>query len=140
MSILLANTQPSLDATRRGRVERNVFASGLRITLFPQKARIAMPTSASRVLPFFATHRDRRWRKGRYGKGQVLWLADSKLLLVVSESGDLFLLSATPDEYRELAKLAALDGKTWNYPVVGDRLYLRNAKEAVCCQLTETNH
>jgi len=80
----------------------------------------------------------RSWRKGRYGKGQVLLLADSKMLLVISESGELVLLAATPEEHRELAKLTALDGKTWNHPViVGDRLYLRNAKEAVCYELPQ---
>ncbi len=78
----------------------------------------------------------RRWKKGRYGKGQVILLADSELLLVVSEKGELVLLEATPDEHREIHKLQALDGKTWNHPVVvEDRLYLRNATEAVCYRL-----
>jgi outer membrane protein assembly factor BamB len=80
----------------------------------------------------------RCWRKGRYGKGQVLLLSDSALLLVISEDGQLVLLSANPEEHRELAKLKALEGKTWNHPVVvGNRLYLRNAAEAVCYQLPE---
>jgi hypothetical protein len=82
----------------------------------------------------------RSWRKGRYGKGQVLLLADSNALLVVAESGELILLAATPDEHRELGKITALDGKTWNHPVVvGDRLYLRNANEAVCYELTRAS-
>jgi outer membrane protein assembly factor BamB len=80
----------------------------------------------------------RIWRKGRYGKGQVLLLGDSALLVVVSESGELVLLSATAEEHRELAKITALDGKTWNHPVVvGNRLYLRNANEAVCYELAQ---
>jgi outer membrane protein assembly factor BamB len=82
----------------------------------------------------------RSWRKGRYGKGQVLSLADSKTLLVISEMGELVLLEATSAEHRELARLTALDGKTWNHPViVGDRLYLRNANEAVCYQLPQAS-
>jgi outer membrane protein assembly factor BamB len=82
----------------------------------------------------------RRWKKGRYGKGQVMLLADSALLLVISESGELVLLSANPKEHRELAKLKALEGKTWNHPVVvDDRLYLRNAEEAVCYQLPQVS-
>jgi len=37
-----------------------------------------------------------------------------------------------------LAKLPALQGKTWNHPVVvGNRLVIRNAEEAVCYQLEE---
>lgn len=83
----------------------------------------------------------RRWRKGRYGKGQALLLADSDAVLVIAESGELILLAATPEEHRELAKVKALDGKTWNHPVVvGNRLYLRNAKEAVCYELTQASN
>ncbi len=80
----------------------------------------------------------RSWRKGRYGKGQVLLLGDSALLVVVAESGELVLLAATAEEHRELAKITGLDGKTWNHPVVvGNRLYLRNANEAVCYELAQ---
>lgn len=77
-----------------------------------------------------------KWKGGRYGKGQVLLLADSDLLIVVSEKGELVLLRATPDAFVELTKINAMEGKTWNHPViVGDRLYLRNAEEAICYQL-----
>ena len=77
-----------------------------------------------------------KWAGGRYGKGQVLLLADSDLLLVLSESGDLVLLRAWPDSFQEVAKVKALEGKTWNHPVViGDHLYIRNAEEAVAYQL-----
>ncbi len=77
----------------------------------------------------------RKWRAGRYGKGQVLGL-DSGQLLVVTESGEVVLLSADPQSHRELVRFKALEGKTWNHPViVGDRLYLRNSKEAACFQL-----
>ncbi len=83
----------------------------------------------------------RRWRKGRYGKGQILLLEDSKLLLVVSEMGELVALAASPEEHRELARLKVLEGKTWNHPVVvGDRLYLRNSAEAVCYQLPQVTN
>jgi outer membrane protein assembly factor BamB len=78
----------------------------------------------------------RAWKGGRYEKGQALLLADSGLIVVVSERGDLVLLRATPERLEELATIPALNGKTWNHPVVvGDRLYLRNAEEAVCYQL-----
>ena len=48
----------------------------------------------------------------------------------------LVLLKADPSGHHELAKLPALEGKTWNHPVlVGDRLYVRNSQEAACYQL-----
>ena len=79
---------------------------------------------------------ERRWKGGRYGKGQVLLLEDSDQLLVIGEQGELVFLKADPEKPIELFKLQALEGKTWNHPVVvGDRLYLRNAREAVCYRL-----
>jgi outer membrane protein assembly factor BamB len=78
----------------------------------------------------------RKWKGGRYEKGQALLLADSNLIIVVSEKGELVLLRANPEKLEELAKIPAMNGKTWNHPVVvGDRLYLRNSEEAVCYQL-----
>lgn len=79
---------------------------------------------------------ERRWKGGRYGKGQVLLLEDSGLLLVLSEAGEVIMLEADPAGHRELDRFQALEGKTWNHPVVvGDRLYLRNAQEAACYRL-----
>ena len=79
---------------------------------------------------------ERRWKGGRYGKGPVLLLEDSGLLLITAEKGQLVVLSATPEEKNELFRMNALDGRTWNHPVVvGDRLYVRNSSQAVCYKL-----
>ena len=41
----------------------------------------------------------------------------------------------SPAELIELGSFQAIEGKTWNHPVVvGDRLYLRNAQQAACYQ------
>ena len=74
-----------------------------------------------------------RWKGGRYGKGQMLLLADSGLLLILGEAGQLVLLKADPSGHQELAKIQVLDSKTWNHPVlIGDRLFIRNDREAAC--------
>ena len=79
---------------------------------------------------------ERDWKGGRYGQGQLVLLADQDLLLVVSEQGDLALVSARPDGFSELARMPAMDGKTWNHPVVvGDRLLVRNGEEMVAYRL-----
>ena len=79
---------------------------------------------------------ERAWKRGRYGNGQVLLLADQGQLLVISEKGQLVLIKATPEKLTEIARHDIFDGKTWNHPVlVGDRLYIRNAQEAACFKM-----
>ena len=46
----------------------------------------------------------RKWKGGRYGGGQVILLPDQDLLLVVSDEGYLALVSATPDQFKEIAR------------------------------------
>ena len=51
-------------------------------------------------------------------------------VVVVTEGGDLALVRATPDRYVELARVPALDGRTWNHPAMADGyLLIRNASE-----------
>jgi hypothetical protein len=79
---------------------------------------------------------DRKWKGGRYGKGQILLLENSAVLLILSEQGQVVLVSADPSEHKELASFQALEGKTWNHPVViNDRLYVRNSQQAAAYEI-----
>jgi len=76
----------------------------------------------------------RLWKRGRYGHGQIL-LADD-VLFIQAEDGDIALVAADPNEYRELARVPVFDSRTWNTPALAaGHAFLRNHREMACVDL-----
>lgn len=76
----------------------------------------------------------RRWKRGRYGHGQILLVDD--LLLISAEDGDIALVKANPDAFEELGRMPAIEGKTWNHPALAGPVFLvRSDIEAAAFRL-----
>ncbi len=57
-------------------------------------------------------------------------------LVVTTEEGELVLVAATPERLRELARVPAIDGETWNVPAIaGGILLVRNTGEMAAFDL-----
>jgi len=80
---------------------------------------------------------ERLWKKGRYGHGQLLLLADQNAALISSDKGELILASVNAKGHEVLGRFPAIEGKTWNSPVLAsNRVYLRNGEEMAAYGLT----
>lgn len=77
---------------------------------------------------------ERKWKGKRYGHGQILLSED--LIVILAESGKLVLVEATPEAFRELASVQAIEGRTWNYLALArGRVYVRNDVEMAAYDL-----
>jgi len=71
---------------------------------------------------------EQNWKGGRYGYGQLVLAGNH--LVVLTEDGDVVLVNATPARHEEIARFPAIEGKTWNHPVIVDgKLLVRNIQE-----------
>ena len=79
---------------------------------------------------------EEKWKTRGFGQGTVIY-AD-RHLIVLGEDGNLALVQATPEAYREVAQTQILSGRCWTAPTLSDgKLYLRNHQEIVCLDLRD---
>ena len=82
---------------------------------------------------------ERRWKRGRYGHGNILLVGD--VLLVQTEKGEMVMIDPNPDEHREITRFLALKGKAWNhFALVDPYLLVRNDREAALWRLPLLRH
>jgi outer membrane protein assembly factor BamB len=75
-----------------------------------------------------------RWSQPRYGCSSII-LADGHLI-VLTNAGDLVLVEATPEGYKELSRASVLTGPVRAQPALADgRFYARGGKRLVCWNL-----
>ena len=75
-----------------------------------------------------------KWKKGRYGHGQILLVGDK--IIVLAENGTVHLVAANPKKFEELGKFKAIEGISWNnLCLYGPYLLVRNSEQAACFKL-----
>ena len=75
------------------------------------------------------------WRQRGLGFGSLIY-ADGHLI-VLGDAGQLRLVEASPEAYRERGAAQVFDGKTWTMPtLVGGRLYLRDLGQLVALDVS----
>lgn len=75
-----------------------------------------------------------KWKQYGYGPGNVILVGDK--LVALSDAGEVAIVAATPDSYRELARAKVLTGKCWSTPAYSKgRIYIRSTTEGACIEL-----
>lgn len=77
-------------------------------------------------------------KRGGLGKGSLIY-ADGRLI-VLTETGELRLVAADPEAYRELGRVQALSGRSWTSPTLyRGHLIVRNVAEIVAYDLRQAS-
>ena len=72
-----------------------------------------------------------KWTERGFGPGNCILVGDK--LVVLSDYGEVVLVSASPDQYNELGRVKAVDGKCWSTPAFSNgRIYVRSTEQAAC--------
>jgi outer membrane protein assembly factor BamB len=77
-----------------------------------------------------------KWSERGFGPGNCILVGEK--LVVLSDAGEVAIVAAQPDAYRELARAKVLDGKCWSTPAYSDgRIYVRSTKQAACIAIED---
>ncbi|MCY3024602.1 MAG: PQQ-like beta-propeller repeat protein [Planctomycetota bacterium] len=72
-----------------------------------------------------------KWEQAGFGAGQAILVKDT--VVALADDGQVVLVEAKPDAYKEVARFKAVTGKCWSTPAFADgRLYVRSTKEGAC--------
>jgi outer membrane protein assembly factor BamB len=78
----------------------------------------------------------RKWLRRGFGKGSLILIHDR--LFVLSDLGTITIVEATPEGYREIKVVEALEGRSWTAPSYANgKLYVRNHTHIACFRIME---
>ena len=76
-----------------------------------------------------------KWSQPGFGQGNTISV-DGKVL-ALADSGDLVVVEAAPQAYKELARVKAVAGKCWSTPAVSNGcIFVRSTDEGACLQVS----
>jgi outer membrane protein assembly factor BamB len=76
-----------------------------------------------------------KWEQAGFGAGNVVLAGND--LIALSDDGEVVMVEANPENYKEVARTKAIEGKCWSTPALSNgRLYVRSTKEGACLDLT----
>ena len=76
-----------------------------------------------------------KWSVRGFGPGNCILVGDK--LIVLTDFGEVVIVSATPDSYKELSRIKAVTGKCWSTPAFVDgKIYVRSTEEAACLSVS----
>ncbi len=76
-----------------------------------------------------------KWEQPNFGAGNAILVGDK--IVALSDTGEVVIVEAKPDAYKELARFKAITGKCWSTPALSDgRLYVRSTKEGTCLDVS----
>ena len=78
-----------------------------------------------------------KWEKPGFGAGNAIIAGDK--VIALADNGELVVVEATPDAYKEVARTKAVGGKCWSTPALANgRVYVRSTTEGACLDVSGT--
>ena len=75
-----------------------------------------------------------KWEQPGFGAGNVVLAGQN--LIALQDDGQVVLVQASPEGYKELGRTKAIEGKCWSTPALSNgRVYVRSTKEGACLDL-----
>ena len=76
------------------------------------------------------------WSQPGFGQGNVILVGNR--LVALAEDGNLVIVEATPDAYKEIARTKAFQDKCWSTPAFADgKIYVRSISQGICFDVSE---
>jgi outer membrane protein assembly factor BamB len=77
-----------------------------------------------------------RWSHPNFGQGNLILVGNR--LVALAEDGNLVIVEATPEAYKEIARTKTFQDKCWTTPAFADgKIYVRSISQGVCFDVSE---